>query len=288
MSHFQSLATDNSDSDDGALERLEAQGWTVRAEPGVDRVATIWRAKYLIGAAAILVAILTYGICLFVPRVYAASSTVEVSLPPPGAASLASQATTAAGDLAGQYAQLATLSPVLSIALKSAGTSEAVLANSVSAGTISGENLISVRAQAGSASAATRWANAVGAALTEKITSDNDAQVASYEQSVDKQLQPVNQQISSVTAAIATERPGSAALSPSQALLASLLTQRAQVLSASAQNAADVASASLVAPAGAGSQIQPRPTLYATVAFVVMLLAGAQIAVAVESYRRRR
>ena len=116
--------------------------------PDVDRIAAIWRRKFQILLAGVVLAAVTFGVCHVVPKTFEASAIVRISLPPPSQAQISSQSVTAASDLAGQYSQLATLHPVLSSAAKRLGTTESVLGSSVSAGTVSGQNLISVRGQA--------------------------------------------------------------------------------------------------------------------------------------------
>jgi capsular polysaccharide biosynthesis protein len=252
-----------------------------------DRVTTIWRAKFWIAAAAIVVAALTYAVCLVVPKTYESSATIRVSLPPSSQAAVSSASVTAAGSLAGQYAQTATLSPVLSAAARLIGTSEGVLSGSVSAGTISGENLIQVRAEAGSPSDAARRANAVAKALTNNITTSNAAQAAAYRKAAERQIAPLDAQIGSLRAAILNKAGSPGALSADQGMLGSLVVERGQLESTVVQNTTNLPAAEVFATAGPGSVAQPRSHLYTLVAFVVAALAAAQIAVTLASYRRR-
>jgi capsular polysaccharide biosynthesis protein len=267
---------------------LPAYAGAIPEEPReIDRVATIWRAKFYIVGAAIVVAALTFGVCLVVPKTYQSSATVRVFLPPSSQASVSSASVTAAGSLAGQYAQTATLSPVLAAAANESGTSEGVLSGSVSAGTISGENLIQVRAEAGSPADAARRANAVATALTNNITLTNAAQAAAYRRAAQKEIAPIDAQIASLRQSILNKPGPQGALLADQGVLGSLMVQRGQLQSTVVQNTTNLPAAEVFATAGPGAKVQPRTVLYTLAALVVAALAAAQIAVALASYRRR-
>jgi uncharacterized protein involved in exopolysaccharide biosynthesis len=260
---------------------------TFREDDGIDRVAIIWRAKLRIAAFAVLVAALTFGICQVVPKTFSSAAIVRITLPPPSQAQISSQSVTAASDLAGQYSQLATLSPVLNAAAARSGTPEQVLASSVSAGTVGGQNLISVTAQARTPADSGTRASAVARALTTEVNRDNTSQATSYRNAVQKQLSPLDKQILGMRNALGRLRTTSRAAAADETVLANLLVQRQQVLSTIAQNAAAEPTADVVSSAGPGGQIQPRATLYTAVAFIVGLLLAAQLAVTVERFRLR-
>lgn len=268
---------------------LQPQSTIVRTDhyppPRVDRMGAIWRSKLWILIGAIAVAAATYGVCRAVPKIFQASATVRVSLPPQSPSAISSQSVTASSDLAGQYAQLAKLAPVLDTASRHLGMSESALASVVSAGTVSGQNLISVQAQAHNAAAAGARANAVAAALADTITRGNRVQATTYSRAVARQLAPVNSEIRRARTAMVQDARSPVALASDETLLSNLLIQRSQVLSSVAEAAATQPSADVFAPAGAGSQVQPRPTLYTVVAFLVALVVLAQVAVAVRSHR---
>jgi capsular polysaccharide biosynthesis protein len=256
-------------------------------KPEIDRLATIWRAKFYIVIAAIVVAALTYEVCRVVPKTFQSSATVRISLPPSNASLMSSGGSTAAGSVAAQYVPTATLSPVLSAAAKLSHTPQSVLSSSVSAATISGENLIQVSAEAREPSVAATRANAVATALTNSIASGNSTQAAAYNASVQRQLAPLNAQIKSMRSAIGTTGASTATVSADQSVLSSLIVQRGQLQSAAVQNMSGEPTADVFAKAGPGSQVEPQPPLYTAVAFIVAALVAAQIAVAVASYRQR-
>jgi len=251
-----------------------------------DRIAAIWRRRYRILGAAIAVAIVTFAACEILPKTYSSSATISVSLPPQEQAAISGQGATAASSLASQYAQTATLGPVLAAAAPKSGTTASQLTNSVSAGTISGENLIAVRAEAPSPAAAALRANAVASALVANITASNSKQVSAYSHSVERALVPETAQINSLQAKIAHGHLRPAAMAADESELANLVLQRSQVSSVVVQNAATEPTVAVLAQAGSGTQVQPRTVLYTLVAFLVALLASGQIAVLIESYRR--
>lgn len=254
---------------------------------GIDRFGVIWRARYRIIGASILIAIVTFVVAEVLPKTYQSSATVAISLPPQEQAALSSASITAVTSLAGQYADTATLGPVLNAAAPHSGTTATVLMNSISAGTISGENLISVRAQAPSPGAAALRANAVANALTENINNGNAAEAAAYTRTVTKALAPVTNQIKALQAQIARPGQSAAALAAAESQLDTLLTQRGTVLGDVIQGAAGEPTASVLAAATDGTQMEPRPVLYTLVALLVGLLVTCQIAVLV-AWRRLR
>jgi uncharacterized protein involved in exopolysaccharide biosynthesis len=256
--------------------------------PPFDRVGAVWRNKYWILLTAVAVAAITYAICSVVPKTYAASATVSVSLPPSQAAVSSGQAVTAVGDLASQYAQVTTLAPVIDQAAKSSGISASVLANSVSAGTISGENLISIRGEAGDPAAAGLRANAVATALATYIGEQNASQATSYSRAIKNELKPLNKQITAVTARINSTSLSRSSQAVAESTLGTLLVQRGELESTVVQNNSSLANANVIARAGAGSIVSPKKKLYTLVALVVAALVAAQLSVTISQRRRIR
>jgi uncharacterized protein involved in exopolysaccharide biosynthesis len=253
-----------------------------------DRVGAVWRNKYWILLTAVAVAAITYAICSVVSKTYAASATVSVSLPPSQAAVSSGQAVTAVGDLASQYAQVTTLAPVIDKAAKSSGISASVLANSVSAGTISGENLISIRGEARDPAAAGLRANAVATALATYIGEQNASQATSYSRAIKNELKPLNKQITAVTARINSTSLSRSSQAVAESTLGTLLVQRGELESTVVQNNSSLANANVIARAGAGSIVSPKKKLYTLVALIVAALVAAQLSVTISQRRRIR
>jgi capsular polysaccharide biosynthesis protein len=251
-----------------------------------DRVGAVWRNKHWILLTAVVVAAITFAICSVLPKSYAAAATVSVSLPPSQAAVSTGQGVTASGDLASQYAQVATLAPVIDKAAKSSGISASELTNSVSAGTINGENLISIRGEAPSPAAAGLRANAVAKALATYIGEQNASQATSYSGAVKNELKPLNKQIAAVTGRINGNSLSRSAQAVAESTLGTLLVQRGELESTVVQNNSSLANASVIARAGSGSIVSPKKKLYTLVALIVAALVAAQLSVTISQRRR--
>src|SRR5256885_6073265 len=229
-----------------------APGWADDGPPAFDRAGAILRAWWLILMAAVVVAGTVFAVCQKLPPTYKSTATIQASVPP--TSNLNSQSVQATGDLAGQYANLATLAPVLNAASRESKIPAAKLRSGVSAGTVSNQGLISVSAESSTGSQAAREANAVAVALTQTINAQNKAQSKGYMRDVQAQLRPLNQQIARVSSG-----GGSPSSTAREGVLSSLLSERQQIAATLAQNAAAQPGARLFATADAGSKVQPRP-----------------------------
>jgi uncharacterized protein involved in exopolysaccharide biosynthesis len=227
-----------------------------------DRWVAVWRSKWWILLAAVAVAAAVAAVSLLLPATYEAAATVRVvaqsqaGLPP-------SEAATASNDLAGQYAQLATSSPIVDDAARSLRIPQSKLGPGVSAGTVAAQNLIRIGVQAPTGRAARERANAVATAFVRRVRLLNSAQARDYAALVRNRLGPLDAEIA--TARSAVDR-------------ATLLAQRGQLSGQLALSAAGAQPlVEVVAPAQSGARVRPKPALYSAVAFILGALVAAQI-----------
>jgi capsular polysaccharide biosynthesis protein len=253
----------------------------------VDRVGVVWRNLPWILLIAVAAAAATFVVSSVVPKTYSASATVSITLPPSESATASGQGVTAVGDLASQYASLATIGPVVARASRESGIPGSTLSKSVSAGTISGENLISVRGEARTASGSTLRANSIAGSLAHYVNASSAAQATSYTQSVAAKLKPLDKQVSKLTQEVSNKSLSVTARSVLQSSLGTLLVQRGELESVTVENTSSQPTAEFLAPATGSSIIDPKRSLYTAVAFVVMLLIAGQLSVSIAQYRRR-
>jgi capsular polysaccharide biosynthesis protein len=277
-------SANEADAHDGRPTGVSARDGDAGA--GVDRVAILWRSKYWILLTAVVVAVITYIVSDAVPKTYSASATVSVTLPPSASATATGEAVAATGDLATQYADTATLGPILTLASKLSGISPSVLGSSTSAGTISGENLISIRGEASEGPASGARANAIAEALVQTVRAQNTAAIAAYSRSVDRELRPLNAQIAALDARLTNAKLNSASQASVEGTLSSLLIQRGSLESQIIQNESSQPTITLLSRAGDGSVIDPKPKLYALIALIVAVLVAGQLSITIRSYRR--
>ncbi|MEN3279601.1 MAG: hypothetical protein V7607_741 [Solirubrobacteraceae bacterium] len=263
----------------------ELAATTVRVQPAAppDRVTLIWRAKWLILAVAVAATAVTYALSSAVAPTYRASAVVRVSVQSDGG--ISRDVVEGANELASQYAQLVTGDRVLRRAAATLGEQPGGLRPQVSAGTVASQNLIRVDARAGSVDRAMRRANAIAQAFAREQTALNAAQSLAYARSVRRRLAPVDAQIAAARKA-AVAAKGTTDTAAVQSTLTSLMTQRQQVESTLAQAAANSEPAvDVYESAGGAAQVQPKPKLYAGLAFIVSLLLAAQLVAAVRLRR---
>lgn len=265
--------------------------------PAVDRFDTVWRAKWIVVAVALVVTVLTYVVSSLLPPTFQSSGLVQVSAINNGVTSQA-DTITASNSLASQYAQYATAGPVIEAAVGALGPGpvSASLGNRVAAATVANQNLIRITVQASSATNSRRGADAVAAALNAYIAGQGDAAVRSFADSLQSQLTGLDASITSTrtavakaAAAAARAEAGSAGittLNTQQTLLSELLIRRETLSSQAASTEVSLRpSSGVVGAAGTGAQVQPNPRLYSVVAFLVALFAAAEVAILV---RRRK
>ncbi len=230
-----------------------------------------WWASRALGVlvAAVAVATLVYVISDRVAARYQSSATVRVSVQT--TSGISDPDVTAANDLASQFAQLASSTPVLEAAAVKLGVPRKDLEGAVSAGTIAAQNLIRVGVSGSGPDQAQARATAVAKAFVRYLDRLDAQQVGTYERTVIARLRPLNREIDAARKRLSSPEPE--VQRNATVLLSGLLGQQATVLSSIAQSsAAGQPSVQLVAPGGAGSKVSPKPSLYAGIAFLAVLL----------------
>jgi uncharacterized protein involved in exopolysaccharide biosynthesis len=267
-----------------APEQVHESTSEQRKVPAPDRIkepgpVMLWRRRFYVLGASLAIAAAALVLCLLAPKTYQATATVVVSLPPATSGGVTSESVTASSDLAGQYAQLATLRPTLLAAAKTLGVSESQLTGSASAGVIASQNLVAVNATARNGALAQQRANAVAHALVVGISHSNAVTLYTYSRNVTRALGSTNRQIGTLRRDIARNAGHTAIVSADTTLLSSLVAQRQQAQSELAQEAANEPAVSVASEAGEASQAQPKTVLYTLIAFIVGLLVAGQLAV---------
>jgi capsular polysaccharide biosynthesis protein len=259
--------------------------------PTADRMTAIWRAKYLIVAATVLVGALVYAVSNSVTPVYSSSAIVSVTAAStPGGS--AQDVALASNDLAAQDAQSITADGVLAQASKALGVPTSTLSSHLSAGTVNAQNIVQITVQASDPATAERWVNELAVAFKAYLGQSAQANSTALQNSVAAQEAPITQQITALQRVIAAAPPaaaGSEALSQVQSeesQLTELIGTRATLQENTALAiASQQPNIDIVQTASSATKVSPRPTLYAAIAAVATLLATCQIATVVA--RRR-
>jgi Chain length determinant protein len=242
------------------------------------RLRAIWRARYAVTVVTLLAAVLTYLVSRALPGTYRSSAEVLVTTLSPTGATQAS--VEAANDLAAQYAQQVLNNDVLDPSAASLHTSSSELHASVSAGTVSAENLISIAAHGSSAAVAEARANAVASRFVAVQQAANNALIRAFEKTAYRGSAALQQEISSITSQLYSD--SDAARLAAESELPLLLEQRAKDSSTVVLGGAEaLPTVSVFAAAGPGAEILPRPSLYALLALVIAFLISCQVAVIV-------
>ncbi len=263
----------------------------------VDRVGILWDGKWWILAAATLAAVAAGVIAALLPPTYRASTLVRVVAQVSGGSG--QDVVLASNNFASQYAELVDSSPVVAAAAERLGVPPGEIGNALSAGTVSGQNIVRVSAEADEPGIATRRADVVAAVFVERMRGANRRQSLEYTRSVERQLGASDREIerarkdveqatleaqsaytSQVTAAAAN-------LAAKQSALTTLLTQRQTVLASLAQTAASQPNVAIWSEADQGGKVQPPLFVFAAVAFAVMAFAAAQVLLLVRGRRVR-
>jgi capsular polysaccharide biosynthesis protein len=260
-------------------------------ELNVPASVILWRRKFYVLGASLATALVALVVCLAVGKTYQAAATILVSLPPATAGGVTSDSVTASSDLAGQYAQLATLRPTLMAAAKALGVPENDLSGEVSAGVIASQNLVAIKVTAGSATVAFQRANAVAQALVVGINHTNAGALQTYSKDITSALGSTNREVSRLRSGIARNAGRIAIVDADSTILSSLLVQKQQAQSEIAQEAANEPVVSVASKANSASQAEPKTLLYTLIALIAGLLVAAQLAVlypASKSFRHPR
>jgi hypothetical protein len=270
------------DSDDPAIKQDYPQAPIARMV-GPERGGTSrpLAKSFLVLFAAVVVGVVVYVASKAIPAKYASSATVAVSV----SGSDVNDTSLGADNLASQYAQQVSATPVLQAAIRRLDAD--IPSGSVSGGVVGGQNVVSIEASADSASLAQERASAVTSAFIAYVNTTVANQASTYTQSAQVQLAPLTEQIKSVqsqlskaSASTIVTTATSAETAALEQQLGTLIAERASAFSAIAQTSvAGRPSLRLVSAAGLGGKTTPKPPLYALVGFFVALLIGARVAV---------
>ena len=247
----------------------------------------VWRAKWWILAAAAVAGLAIAAASYLVPATYKSSATVRV-VAQSQAGVPSDQIVQASNDLASEYAQLGTSQPIVSAAATQLGMPTGDLQSKVSAGTVSGQNLVQISVQASSPGTAEKRTSAVASQFAAYVRGKNAQQASEYAADVKTKLAPLDAAIAAARRDIASGG-SSAGQIAKQSTLSDLLTQRQTALSQLATaTAAGQPLVEVFAPAGPGSKVSPKPVLYGIIAFCVVALVAAQLSTVILSRRIRR
>ena len=232
---------------------------------------TIWRRKWLIVVASVLVAVAVFLVSNSQGRTYRAQAQLNVT---PGQPPNIQQPV--GGDvtlfLASTYAQLGQTRPVIedAVARSRLHISEQTAADRLNVTASSQVGFITVTATGPSPADATSLAAGEAQALSNAVTLQQNAEVQAS-------LAPVQQQITAVGNELAAAPPGSA----QQSALAD--QYQALVQSAANRQLATKDSLTIVSPARADSgPISPNPKRDALLGFVTALVVVSEVAVGIE------
>lgn len=220
-------------------------------------------------AVAIVVAGLVYAISDSVAGRYQSSAVVRVSVQATGG--ISDPAVTAANDLASQFAQLASATPVLEAAEARLGGEGGKLSGEVSAGTIAAQNLIRISVTGSSSASARTRTTAVAHAFVRYVNDLDAAQAAKYAKAVISKLAPLDSEIAAARKQVLSSNAETQR--DATVLLSTLISQQQTILSSVAQSsAAAQPSLQLVSVGSTASKVSPKPSLYAAVALLATLL----------------
>lgn len=223
----------------------------------------------LIVLCALMVAALVYVVSDTVSARYQSSAVVRVSVQATGG--ISDPSVTAANDLASQFAQLASATPVLEAAETTLGPSGGKLSGAVSAGTIAAQNLVRISVTGPSPSSAQARTTALAKAFVAYVSRLDASQAAKYSRAVTSKLRPLDREIAEARKSLLSPNPE--VQRNATVLLSTLVSQQQTILGSVAQNAAAAQpSVQLVSPGGSASKVSPKPSLYAAVGFLATLL----------------
>jgi hypothetical protein len=254
---------------------------------GPPRPGRMRRDLVLAAIASLVLAVIAgagvYVISSGLPATFQSSTTVRVAIQ--STSDVNDATVTASNDLASQYAQIASVGSVVAAARKGLDGADAQLSTAdIAAATVAAQNLVKITVNGADAGQAERRANAVGPAFVRVLQALNGRQAAQYATQVTGKLGPIDQSIASTK----RELKGGTQDSRRNAaiVLASLIVQRQQVQATVAQNVAAMQpNITLVAGAGPGGKVSPKPQLYAIVGFIIVLLVVGRVLVVAAARR---
>jgi capsular polysaccharide biosynthesis protein len=240
--------------------------------PGAENMRNLFgpitlKAALLCLVVSIVAGGVAYGVGHSLQSVYQASGTIRIALPSQGG--LSDPVVIASNDLATQYAQLVDTPQVRALAAASLAVAPASLDGKLSGSTVSAQNLLKVTATGSSSAAAQARAKAAVAAVQRYLSGLTTVQNAQYLASLKRGLNatPLLEQ------RLRIGRLGTGQLSVTVAGL------RGEVLNQGVRDAAGNQPSFQVVDPGAGATVTyPKPSLYALVAFVVVLLISLRVA----------
>jgi capsular polysaccharide biosynthesis protein len=266
----------------------------------VSAAGVIWRRSiWIVLFAALVAAAAFYGARLF-PSTYTSSATVQVSLQQ--STGVPNETLIAANQLAAQYAQLATSNAVLESAAADLRVPTSSLAEAVSASPVGQVNLIGVSSTGSTPAESQKRANAVAKALAANLIAADRVRSNNFMRQASAPTVSANREIARLQAAIAlgtkalanpmTVEARASALSiltGQQQTLTALLSQRSQVLSRLAEEAAlGRPTIIVVKAAGPGGSTQPKPLVYAAAGGIAGFIVAAQLFIIAAQRRQRR
>jgi capsular polysaccharide biosynthesis protein len=231
---------------------------------------------------SVVVAAAVFVVSHRVPATY--QSTADFRVTVPNQQGVNDSVVTAANDIASQYAQLTSAAPVLAGAAATLRVPVATLSGEISGGTVNAENLVQVTASGASPAVAQSRAQAIVVAMVNYIDSIDAQQASMYSANAAKLLPSLDQELAGLTKMLSGA--SASAKATHSGAVATLLEQRQQLLDTLATSAAAGEPTLQIVSTGTGaSQVTPRPSLYALIAFVVALLIATRVGYLVD--RRR-
>lgn len=227
--------------------------------------AAIWRHRWVVLVASVLVAIVVFAAFSLEAKVYEANAELSVSVG--GGGSNGSSISQTLPFLASTYADLAQTRPVVADAARRSGLgiSEQTAASRISVSTPGSIGFVEL--------------TATGPSLQDAVALDkgiSDALVAAVQAQQQQILQPLEAQAQQLAAQIA-------ALPANSARAATLQTQYQTLIQSIATAQAQAISLSVVSPAeGGSSPVSPKPKADAALAFVTALVVLAELSVGYE------
>jgi uncharacterized protein involved in exopolysaccharide biosynthesis len=247
----------------------------------------VWRAKWLILVASVVLAALTYGVSSQLSSTYKSTALVQVSLP--GNSASEQGGARASNALASRYARLVRSTPALIETSQRTGVPTRVLSIALTGGTVNAQNIVAVRATGATEQAAQTRANAAAQALIEVAGRSSATQVQRFRQVADEQLAPLNERIARLQKALAAGDPTSPAAENRSQELAALSSERNAAVAANARTAsADAPRLQVLKRASSADRLAPHPELYALLALLVTPILAAQFVLAGSALRGRR
>jgi uncharacterized protein involved in exopolysaccharide biosynthesis len=247
------------------------------------RLRSLSRRAAIVVAAAVAAGILTYVISNTVTPTF--TSSAELRIVVGGTSGLGEDSVVASNDLTAQLVPLVSTNKVLDAPASSLGLSPSALKSVVSAGSVAQQNLLQISANASSAAESERIARTVTTYFISFETSNSRTLASASSAILSKSIRSLDARLTQIAGQLRTATGSQSALLQSE--YDSTLTQSQALGTQSAElDAAGVPVIELLQSAGSGSEVAPRPKLYAIVAALVAAFCVTQLFVLTD--RRRR